>query len=43
MKIGQVEKLIPNLKDKKKHAVHIKNLIQALKSGLKLKKGTSGY
>ena len=43
MKIGQVENLVPNLKDKMKHVVHIKNLIQALKSGLKLKKSTSGY
>ena len=33
MKIGKVEKLLPNLKDKKTDAIHIKNLDQALKSG----------
>ena len=38
MKIGRVEKLVPNLKDKKRYAVQIKTLNQALKHGLKLKK-----
>ena len=38
MKIGRVEKLVPNLKDKKRYVVHIKALDQALKHGLKLKK-----
>ena len=37
MKIGKVEKLVPNLKDKKTYVVHIKSLNQALKHGLKLK------
>ena len=35
---GRVEKLVPNLKDKKRYVVHIKALDQALKHGLKLKK-----
>ena len=38
MKIGRVEKLVPNLKDKKGYVVHIKALDQALMHGLKLKK-----
>ena len=38
MKIGRVEKLVPNLKDKNRYVVHIKALDQALKHGLKLKK-----
>ena len=38
MKIGKVEKLVPNLKDKKGYVVHIRALNQALKHGLKLKK-----
>ena len=38
MKIGRVEKLVPNLKDKKGYMVHIKALDQALKHGLTLKK-----
>ena len=38
MKIGREEKLVPNLKDKKRYVVHIKALDQALKHGLKLKK-----
>ena len=38
MKIGKVEKLVPNLKDKKGHVVHIRALNRALKHGLKLKK-----
>ena len=38
MKIGKVEKLVPNLKDKKGYVVHIKTLNQALKHGLKLRK-----
>ena len=33
-----VEKLIPNLRDKTKYVIHYKNLIQCLKSGMKLKK-----
>ena len=35
---GNVEKLIPNLRDKKKYVIHYKNLIQCLKLGMKLKK-----
>ena len=38
MKIGRVEKLVPNLRDKKRYSVQIKTLNQALKHGLKLKK-----
>ena len=38
MKTGKVEKLLPNLKDKKGYELHIKILNQALKHGLKLKK-----
>ena len=37
MKIGKVEKLVPNLKDKNGFVVHIRALNQALKDGLKLK------
>ena len=33
-----LEKLIPNLRDKKKYVLHYKNLIQCLKQGMKLKK-----
>ena len=36
MKIGRVEKLLPNLKDEKGYVVQIKTLNQALKHGLKL-------
>ena len=43
MKIGREEKLVPNLKRKKGYVVHIKALNQALKHGLKLKRGTPGY
>ena len=38
MKIRREEKLVPNLRDKKGYAVHIKALNQALKHVLKLKK-----
>ena len=38
MKIRREEKLVPNLKRKKRYVVHIKALDQALKHGLKLKK-----
>ena len=38
VKIGRVENLMPNLKDKKGYVVHIKALDQGLKHGLKLKK-----
>ena len=38
MKIGKVEKLVPNLNDKKGYVVHIKTLNRALKHGLKFKK-----
>ena len=38
MKIGRVEKLVPNLKVKKGYVVPTKTLNQALKHGLKLKK-----
>ena len=37
MKIGRVEKVVPNPKDKKGYVVHIKALDQALKHDLKLK------
>ena len=43
MKIGRKEKLVPNFKDKKGYVVHTKALDQALKHGLKIKKGTPGY
>ena len=36
MKIGRVEKLLPNLKHKKGYVVKIKTINQALKHGLKL-------
>ena len=35
---NKVEKLIPNLRDKKKYVLHYKNLIQCLQQGMKLKK-----
>ena len=35
---NRVEKLIPNLRDKKKYVLHYKNLIQCLQQGIKLKK-----
>ena len=38
MKIGKVEKLVPNLNKKRKYVVHIKTLHQALQHGLVLKK-----
>ena len=38
MKIGKVEKLVPNLKDEKTYLVQSKSLNEALKHGLKLKK-----
>ena len=38
MKIKRVEKIVPNLKRKKRHVVRIKALDQALKDGLKIKK-----
>ena len=38
MKIGNSEKLVSNLKDKKTYVIHIKKLRQALKNGLKMKK-----
>ena len=37
MKIGRVEKLVPNHKDKKTYVVHIKSLNPALRHDLKLK------
>ena len=37
MKINRVEKLVPNLKDKKNYVIHIQALNQALKHGLILK------
>ena len=36
MVIGRVEKLVPNLGDKKNYAIHIRALDQALKHGLVL-------
>ena len=38
MKINRVEKLVPNLYDKKDHVIHIRVLNQALKHGLILEK-----
>ena len=38
MKIRREEKLVPNLKHKKRYVVHIKALDQVLRHGLKLKK-----
>ena len=38
VKCGNVEKLIPNLRNKKKYVIHYKNLMQCLKLGMKLKK-----
>ena len=38
MKINQVEKLVPNLHDKKKYVIHIRALDQTLKHGLILEK-----
>ena len=38
MKIGREEKLVANLKHKKRYEVHIKALDQALKYGLRFKK-----
>ena len=38
MKINKVEKLVPNLYDKKNYVIHIEALDQALKHGLILEK-----
>ena len=38
MKINKVEKLVPNLKDKKNYVIHIRVLDQALRHGLVLKR-----
>ena len=38
IKVGQVEKLIPNLRDKERYIVHYRNLQLYLSLGLKLKK-----
>ena len=38
MKIEKVEILVPNLHDKTKYVIHIRNLKQALNHGLVLKK-----
>ena len=38
LKINKVERLVPNLYDKKKHVIHIRALDQALKHGLVLEK-----
>ena len=38
MKINEVEKLVPNLKDKKKYVIHIRALAEALKHGLILER-----
>ena len=43
MKIKREEKLLPNLRDKKGYIVQTETLNQALKHGLKIKKGTPGY
>ena len=37
MKIGKVQKLVPNLSDKQEYVVHVQNLKQALNNGLVLK------
>ena len=38
IKVGNVEKLIPNLRNKEKYVIHHENLKQYLNLGLKLKK-----
>ena len=38
MKINRVEKLVPNLCDKKKYVIHIRALVQALKHGFIIEK-----
>ena len=38
MKINKVEKLVPNLKDKKNYVIHIRELDQALRHGLVLER-----
>ena len=38
MKIEKVEKFVPNLHDKNKYVIHIRNLNQGLNNGLALKK-----
>ena len=38
MKIDKYKKLVCNLRNKKKHVVHVRSLKQALNHGLKLKK-----
>ena len=38
LKVGEVEKLIPNLYNKEKYVIHYKNLKQCIDLGLKLKK-----
>ena len=38
MKINKVEKLVPNLKDKKKYVIHIRALDQALRHGFILER-----
>ena len=38
MKINKVKQLVPNLKDKKKYAIHIRVLDQALRHGLVLER-----
>ena len=38
IKVGQMEKLIPNLRDKEKYVLHYRNLQLSLSLGLKLKK-----
>ena len=43
MKIRREEKLVPNLRDRKRYVVHIKTMNQALRHGLKIKNGTLGY
>ena len=40
MKIGKVEKLVPNLHDKTEFVIHIRNFKQALNHGLVLKKSS---
>ena len=37
IKIGREEKLVPNLKDKKRYVVYLQALDQVLKYGLKLR------
>ena len=43
IKIGRVEKLESNLKNKKRYVVHIRGTESSIKAWFKIKKGTPGY